>query len=74
MGKVREIRAVSRQLRRDGPRVNLLPAHSARIGVKSAAVNRSALLIAALAAVSWAVAGVGAALLLGWHPGFGTGP
>jgi hypothetical protein len=71
---VREVSAVARQPRRNDPRVNLLPVLRTQRLKRGEAANRSVFLVAAVAALSWAVAGVGAALLLGWRPGFGVGP
>jgi hypothetical protein len=71
---VRVIGAGSKQLRRNEPRVNLLPALASRRDSRSGRFSPGVLLVAALAAVSWGAAGVGLALLLGWRPGFGVGP
>ena len=63
-----------KHLRRNEPRVNLLPALGSGRGLKSGPISPRVLAVAAFAAISWGAAGVGLALLLGWHPGFGVGP
>jgi hypothetical protein len=55
-----------------GQRVNLLERRLS--GRRPLPVNRSVMGFALLAVVSWAVAGLGAALLLGWHPWVGVLP
>ena len=71
---MREVGADSKQPRHNEPRVNLLPAPGSLRGSRNATVSRGVLVMAAIAVVSWAVAGVGIALLLGWRPGIGVGP
>jgi hypothetical protein len=59
-------------LRRGRPRINLLQAAGPR-RVARGRRTWGALAMAVVAVLSWGLAGVGIALLLGWHPGIRVG-